>query len=80
MKKYKNNKGITLIALIITIVILLIMSGIVINTITGNESILENAKTAVDKYNNSVSAEKEILKYFDEDTEDPDDIDVTNPE
>ena len=43
----KQSKGITLIALIITIVVLLILAGITINGITGDDSILENAgKTA----------------------------------
>ena len=37
MKKIqKNNKGITLVALVITIIILLILAGITINSLTGS--------------------------------------------
>ena len=35
---YKNHKGITLIALIITIIVLLILAGVTIAAITSNES------------------------------------------
>ena len=39
----KENKGITLIALIITIIVLLILAGITIGTISGNNSVIEQA-------------------------------------
>lgn len=38
-----RNKGITLIALVVTIIILLILSGITITMLTGENSILKNA-------------------------------------
>ena len=44
----KNNKGITLIALVITIIVLLILAGVSIAMLTGENGILtqaENAKT-----------------------------------
>ena len=40
----KKNKGITLIALVITIVVLLILAGITISTITGENGILTRSK------------------------------------
>jgi len=40
----KNNKGITLIALVVTIIILLILAGISIAMLTGDNGILTNAK------------------------------------
>ena len=43
MKRIKENKGITLVALIVTIVILLILAGISISTLT-NTGIFEKAK------------------------------------
>ena len=46
MPKTKENKGITLIALIITIIVLLILAGVTISAISGNESVLEKAKQA----------------------------------
>ena len=42
----KNNRGITLIALVITIIVLLILAGVSINVIFGNEGLLERAKQA----------------------------------
>lgn len=46
-KKILKNKGITLIALVITIVILLILAGVTINNIIRNDGILEKANIAV---------------------------------
>ena len=42
----KNNKGITLIALVITIIVLLILSGISIAMLTGSNGILQKATEA----------------------------------
>lgn len=46
MQKISKNKGITLIALIVTIIILMILAGVVVATITGNNGILNKAKFA----------------------------------
>ncbi len=51
MKRYlkiKGNKGITLIALVITIIILLILAGISISSLTGS-GLFERAKEASEK-------------------------------
>ena len=59
----KKNKGITLITLVITIVILLILSGISISAIN-NVGIFSKAKKAVSKYKTSEVKEKiELFKY-----------------
>lgn len=47
----KKQNGITLVALVITIIVLLILAGVALATLTGNDSIMKNAQTAVDKYN-----------------------------
>ena len=44
-----NNKGITLIALIITIVILLILAGIAISALSGENGLFSRAKQAKEK-------------------------------
>ncbi len=44
-----NNKGITLIALVITIIVLLILAGVAIATLTGDNGILTKAVTAKEK-------------------------------
>ena len=47
MKNQKNkNRGITLIALIITIIVLLILAGVALATLTGDSGILNNAENA----------------------------------
>ena len=64
--KVKETKGITLIALVITIVVLLILAGVVIATLNGNDNIIKNAKTAVGKYNEKVNEEQGILDTLEE--------------
>lgn len=46
MNQNKNIKGITLIALVITIIILLILGGVSIAMLTGNNGILTQAQNA----------------------------------
>ena len=46
----KKNKGITLIALVITVIILLILAGVAINLIMGQDGLLNKAKQATGKY------------------------------
>ena len=57
MKKTKENTGITLIVLVITIIILLILAGVSIAMLTGNNGILTQAKLA--KENTAKAAQKE---------------------
>ena len=53
----KLNKGITLIALVITIIVLLILAGVSITMLTGENGILKKAKEAQEK--TKVAAEQE---------------------
>ena len=53
----KNKKGITLIALVLTIIVLLILAGVSITTLTGNNGILSQAQKA--KKETEISSEKE---------------------
>ena len=57
----KKQNGITLIALIITIIVLLILAGVALSTLTGNGSIVENANKAVEKYNQTAGNDQEIV-------------------
>ena len=45
----KSGKGITLIALVITIVVLLILAGVTIATLTGDNGLLTRANEAKEK-------------------------------
>ena len=62
MKKNKENStnGITLIALVITIVVLLILAGVSIAMLTGDNGILTQANEAKEK--NTIGEEKEQIK------------------
>ena len=44
--KFKENKGITLIALVVTIIVLLILAGISINALAGQNGILNRTPSA----------------------------------
>ena len=58
-KAFKNKKGITLIALIITIIVLLILAGVTIAAITSNESTPNKAVEARQK--NDIGAAKDDI-------------------
>ena len=49
MRIYKNNKGITLIALVVSIIVLLILAGISISMLTGQNGILNRATETKEK-------------------------------
>lgn len=57
-----KNKGITLIALVITIIILLILTGVVLNLTIGENGIINLAKRAGENYLSAELAEQEELK------------------
>lgn len=59
----KGNKGITLIALVITIIVLLILAGVSIAMLTGDNSLLGNAQKTV-PYNDIGAAKDEIGLAF----------------
>ncbi len=60
MKKFRKDKGITLIALVVTIIVLLILAGISISMLTGQNGILTRASEAKGK--TGISQEEEIVK------------------
>ena len=55
----KNNKGITLIALVVTIIVLLILAGVSIAMLTGQNGILNRASEA--SYANAISDAKDKI-------------------
>ena len=55
--------GITLIALIITIIIILILAGITISQLTNN-GLFINTQTAKEKYSNATTKEEDILNQY----------------
>ena len=59
--KLKENKGITLVALVITIIVLLILSAVAISTLRDN-NIVTKAQTAKDDYKEGAQNEDERIK------------------
>ena len=57
-KKQRKNKGITLIALVMTIIVLLILAGVSIATLTENNGILTQANQAKENNNSAAVMEK----------------------
>ena len=57
--KSNNQKGITLVALVITIIVLLILAGITIAALSGENGILVRARES--KYASDISSAKELV-------------------
>ena len=76
MERMKDKKGITLIALVITIIVLLILAGVTIATLTGENGILTRASDAdvetraatVEERKNLWKTEKQADNYIGENT------------
>ena len=65
MKKYKSQRGITLIALIITIIILLILAGISISALT-NQGLFKNAKEAQNAMDKAEGEQGKVLNEYED--------------
>ena len=63
MKKQerRKEKGITLVALVVTIIVLLILAGVTLNIVLDQDGIINKAQQAVGDYENSQREEQEIL-------------------
>ena len=57
----KNQKGITLVALVITIIVLLILATAAITMAVGSDGLFQKAATAVNEHNNKVEEEGEYV-------------------
>ena len=67
MEKLKRNKGITLISLIITIVILIILATITVNQSLGDNGLFKKARQGAQEYKNAQDYEEtEIAKTINE--------------
>ena len=65
----KSNKAITLVALIITIIVLLILAGVSLSMVLGDNGLINKAQSSVNKYQESYVNEQNLLnkveEYFD---------------
>ena len=60
----KNSKGITLIALVLTIIILIILAGISISIVMGNNGLVPTAKKAAENYQLAADEEQTSLNQL----------------
>ena len=57
-KVKKNVNGVTLVALVVTIIVLLILAGVAINLAIGNNGLFTRAKNAAEKWQEASDTEK----------------------
>lgn len=62
MKSINKNKGITLIALVVTIVVLLILAGTTIAMLTGDNGIISMAQKAKEEYDQASKDEQQGME------------------
>lgn len=60
-RNYSNQTGITLIALVVTIVVLLILAGVTINAVFSDRGIIKKAQDAQNKANESIQKDMEQI-------------------
>ena len=61
MRSIKGNRGITLIALAVTIVVILILAGVTIDAVFSDNGIINKAKEAANSMNNAVANDQASL-------------------
>ena len=61
---YKSDRAITLIALIVTIIVLLILAGVTINSVVGTDGVIKKSKIAVNEYKKKSEEEENSIKDF----------------
>ena len=64
-QKIREEKGITLVALVVTIIVLIILAGVTLNIVLDQNGIINKAKQAVGDYENAQKAEQALLGQLD---------------
>ena len=60
-KQWKSRDGITLVALVVTIIVLLILAGVTLNIVLDNDGIINKTKEGAEEYENAQRGEEELL-------------------
>lgn len=68
--KLQNNKGVTLIALIVTVIVLLILSGVTIDAVFSDRGIIKQAQKAKEQWENSAKVDMEELNALENELND----------
>ena len=58
---FKKEKGITLVALVITIIVLIILAGISITMVLGEDGLINKSKRGADNYATGAAQEQQQL-------------------
>lgn len=61
------EKGITLVALVVTIIVLLILAGVTINLVLGNNGVIDRAKYATNIWANTSEGEEAMMGQIEND-------------
>ena len=64
MRVNRNDRGITIVALVITIIVLLILASIVIGTLSGDNSIIRRTQEAANNYEQSSQSAQEAANEY----------------
>ncbi len=61
---FKKEKGITLIALVVTIIILLILAGVTLSLAFSSEGLFARARNAADRYSDAQDNEIQMVNSY----------------
>lgn len=61
---FKKESGITLVALVVTIIVLLILAGVAISLTIGNNGIFTRAQNATEKWDEATKNEQKEMDKF----------------
>ncbi len=64
-----KNKGITLVALVVTIIIMLILAGVTLRLTLGDNGLIKKAEETTKEYEDAATEEDEALRSFEKDLE-----------
>lgn len=62
---FKKENGITLVALVVTIVVLLILAGVSISLVLGQNGLVNRAKDAANATNTAATSENQAFEKYD---------------
>ena len=63
---FKKERGITLVALVVTIIILLILAGVTLTLALGGTGIFPRAQNAADRYTDASQNEASLMNWVDQ--------------
>lgn len=78
MKKLSKNRGITLVSLVITIIVLLILAGVTISLVVGNNGIIQKAQEAKQNMTSAAEEEKDWLGELESEIDAANEVAMTN--